>query len=131
VPAENAGTIAESLADRDALGVECVGDTADRGLRAFLVNVPAPKCSIGLAFITISGGWMIGPAFISAPDKASPHSSITPRKGRPITSSAWSAVLSGNTPTGSRLARMVMATRTAVLPRQPGQGAGLGELTRA
>ena len=53
---------------------------------------------------------MIGPAFISAPDKASPHGSITPGKARPITSSAWSAVLSGNTPTGSRLARMVMAT---------------------
>jgi hypothetical protein len=31
------------------------------------------KCCSGAAFITISGGWMIGPAFISAPDRASPQ----------------------------------------------------------
>ena len=33
--------IAERLAHRDAFGVERVGDAADRGLRAFLVDVPA------------------------------------------------------------------------------------------
>ena len=33
--------IAEAFAHRDALGIERVGDPADRGLRAFLVNVPA------------------------------------------------------------------------------------------
>ena len=33
--------VAERLAHRDALGVERVGDAADRGLRAFLVDVPA------------------------------------------------------------------------------------------
>ena len=33
--------IAERLAHRDALGVERIGDAADRGLRAFLVDVPA------------------------------------------------------------------------------------------
>ncbi len=33
--------IAEGLAHRDALGIERVGDAADRGLRTFLVNVPA------------------------------------------------------------------------------------------
>ncbi len=53
---------------------------------------------------------MIGPAFINAADSASPHGSITPGKARPITSSAWSALASGKTPTGSRLARMVIAT---------------------
>ena len=46
------------------------------------------KCSIGPAFITISGGWMIGPAFISAPDSASPQGSITPGNALPITASA-------------------------------------------
>ncbi len=53
---------------------------------------------------------MIGPAFISAPDSASPQSSITPGNARPITSSAWSCSRSGSTPVGSRLARMVIAT---------------------
>ena len=54
---------------------------------------------------------MIGPAFISAADSASPQGSITPGKARLITSSAWLAALNGKTPTGSRLARMVMATK--------------------
>src|SRR6266498_701939 len=31
------------------------------------------KCCSGAAFITISGGWITGPAFISAPDSASPQ----------------------------------------------------------
>ena len=43
------------------------------------------KCSNGPAFITINGGWMIGPAFISAPDSASPQGSITPGKALSIT----------------------------------------------
>ena len=59
--------------------------------------------------MTISGGWMMGPAFISAPDSASPHGSITPGKARPIIASAYASRRKGNTPVGSRLARMVIA----------------------
>ena len=68
------------------------------------------KCSSGAAFMTISGGWMMGPAFISAAESASPQGSMTPGNAAPITSSAWPARRAGNTPVGSRLARMVMAT---------------------
>ena len=60
--------------------------------------------------MVMSGGWMIGPAFISAPESASPQSSITPGNARPITSSACSFSRSGNTPVGSRFARIVIAT---------------------
>ena len=60
--------------------------------------------------MVISGGWMIGPAFISAPESASPQSSITPGNARPITPSAWSFSRSGSTPVGSRFARIVIAT---------------------
>ena len=71
---------------------------------------------------------MIGPAFISAPDSASPQGSIAPGNARPITSSAWSRVLerehADRQPLGADgdgdLERPVLA-------RQPGQGAGLGE----
>ena len=59
--------------------------------------------------MVISGGWMIGPAFISAPESASPHGSMTPGNARPITSNACACSVSGNTPVGSRLARMVIA----------------------
>ena len=86
------------------------------------------KCSIGPAFITISGGWMIGPAFISAPDSASPQGSITPGKARPITSSAWSRVRqrkhADRQPLGADGDRDL---ERAVLARQPGQRAGLGK----
>jgi len=47
--------------------VERIGDAADRALRSFLVNIPALEMLDRPAFITINGGWMIGPAFISAP----------------------------------------------------------------
>ena len=53
---------------------------------------------------------MIGPAFIKAPDSASPQGSITPGNAREITASACSALRNGYTPTGSRFARMVIAT---------------------
>ena len=33
-------TIAEGIAHGDALGIERVGDPADRGLCSFLVNIP-------------------------------------------------------------------------------------------
>ena len=33
--------VAERFAHRDALGIERVGDAAHRGLRAFLMDVPA------------------------------------------------------------------------------------------
>ena len=76
----------------------------------------------------MSGGWMIGPAFISAPESASPQSSITPGKALPINASAWSFWTSGKTPVGSRLARTVIADfEWPVLAGQPGQGAGLGK----
>src|SRR5258706_210860 len=46
------------------------------------------KCCSGPAFMVMSGGWMIGPAFISAAESASPQSSITPGKAFPIPASA-------------------------------------------
>jgi hypothetical protein len=38
--------------------------------------------------MTISGGWMMGPAFISAPDSASPHGSMAPGKTRSSSATA-------------------------------------------
>ena len=58
----------------------------------------------------ISGGWMIGPAFIKAADRASPQGSITPGKARRNTAKACASSPSGNTPVGRRLARIVIAT---------------------
>ena len=71
---------------------------------------------------------MIGPAFISAPESASPQSSITPGKARPITPSACVLAAqrehAGRQPLGTdgdrRLERPVLA-------REPRQRAGLGE----
>ena len=57
----------------------------------------------------ISGGWMIGPAFIRAPERASPQSSMTLGKARRSTDSAWSLRMSGKTPVGGRFARAVIA----------------------
>ena len=88
------------------------------------------KCSSGPAFMTMSGGWMIGPAFMSAPDSASPQGSIAPGKARPMT-------LERTIGRGQRkdAGRQVLAAgrdlhlMRAVLARQPGQSAGLREGT--
>ncbi len=71
---------------------------------------------------------MIGPAFISAPDSASPHGSITPGNARPIISSACACTVqrehAGRQPLGAdgdgRLEGPVLAG-------EPRQRAGLGE----
>ena len=104
--------VAERLAHGDALGIERVGDAADRRPACPPCGCPsASKCSSGPAFMVISGGWMMGPAFISAPESASPQSSITPGKARRDRRPARGPCsASGNTPVGRRLARTVMAT---------------------
>ena len=67
--------IAERLAHRDAFGIERIGDAADRRLACPPCGCPSARnARAGAAFMVISGGWMIGPAFISAPDSASPQS---------------------------------------------------------
>ena len=78
--------------------------------------------------MVISGGWMMGPAFISAPESASPQASITPGKALAMTASAWSLRVSGNTPVGRRLARMVIATSSGPCLRvSHGSVPGLGK----
>jgi hypothetical protein len=52
--------------------------------------------------MVISGGWMIGPAFISAPESASPHGSMAFGNARSITPNACGARRNGNTPVGNR-----------------------------
>ena len=86
------------------------------------------KCSIGPAFMTISGGWMMGPAFISAPDSASPHGSITPGESASDDMECMIGLIkrkhANRQPFGtdgdSDLERPVLA-------RQPWQRTGLGE----
>jgi hypothetical protein len=53
---------------------------------------------------------MIGPAFISAPDSASPHGSMAFGNARSITPSACGARRNGNTPVGNRAPRPEMRT---------------------
>ncbi len=66
--------VAEGLAHGHALAVEPVGHGAHRALGALALWMSQrSKCCSGAAFITISGGWMTGPAFISAPESASPQ----------------------------------------------------------
>ena len=71
---------------------------------------------------------MIGPAFISAPDSASPQGSITPGKARPITSSAC-----GGGRERKHADRQPLGANgdgdleRPVLSRQPRQRAGLGK----
>src|SRR6516162_3382908 len=80
--------IPESLSHCDTLGVERVGDTPDRGLRTFLVNVPAFEMLDWAGIHDDQRRMDDGPAFINAPESASPHGSITSGNARPITSSA-------------------------------------------
>ncbi len=96
--------IAERLAHRDAFGIERVGRRGGSPAACLPCGCPSvSKCSSGPAFMVISGGWMIGPAFISAPESASPQGSIAlgkrlvdrPRAHGPC-------AVSGNTPVGSR-----------------------------
>ena len=66
-------SVAERFADGDPFGVECVRHAAYGRLCSFLVNVPLVEMLDGPAFMVINGGWMIGPAFISAAESASPQ----------------------------------------------------------
>ena len=103
--------IAKSFAHRDALGIERVGDPADRGLRAFLVNVPA------LEMLDRAG---IHDDQRRMDDRPGIHQRARQRVAARLDHAGKRAadhiervigsVSSGNTPTGSRLARMVMAT---------------------
>ena len=70
------------------------------------------KCSSGPAFIRISGGWMIGPAFISAPSRASRIGS-TEGNARAMTPSARIRPRAGMDPVGRRVARTLIATSAA------------------
>jgi hypothetical protein len=65
------------------------------------------KCCSGPAFMMMSGGWMIGPAFMSAPESASSIGS-TAGNALATTPSARAESSAGRAPVGSRVARTEM-----------------------
>ena len=103
--------IAETFTHRDAFGIERVGDPADRRLRAFLVDVPS------LEMLDRAG---IHHDQRRMDDRSGIHQRTRQRVAARLDHAGKGAadhiermigaLSSGNTPTGSRLARMVMAT---------------------
>ena len=78
--------------------------------------------------MVMSGGWIIGPAFISAPESASPQSSITPGKAFEMMASAWSLRVqrkhAGRQALGAHGDRNL---ERAMLARQPRKRPGFGK----
>ena len=68
--------IAQRLAQRHARSASSASVTARMaGWVPSLWMSQRSKCCKGPAFIRMSGGWMMGPAFASAPDRPSPAGS--------------------------------------------------------